>query len=153
MSDELDILPVEQLEDSPSTDEQTPDISEVGESSNLAPIEQVIEVYEGNQAKTDAVLRDIAQDVVALNESLEVVGDEVVEVKSALQGVESADEGDEVTYVVELSDAQWQELRDVWAQVRPTLQVCVYLALVVTLLTAALLGNRLWASFSKGWRK
>ena len=80
-----DILPIEQVDGSAadtSPDEQTPDISEVEEPSAVAPIEQVIEVYEGNQAKTDAALHDIAQDVVSLSDAVEGVQGELDEVQA-----------------------------------------------------------------------
>ena len=151
-----DILPIEQVDGSAadtSPDELTPDISEVEEPSAVAPIEQVIEVYEGNQAKTDAVLHDIAQDVVTLSDAVEGVQGELEEVTSALAGVRSAEGDSETVYVVTLDDAQWQELRDVWGNVRPTIAVGLYLVLVLALLSAAILGNHLWVAVSKGWRK
>lgn len=55
--------------------------------------------------------------------------------------------------VMELSDGQWQELRESWGWCKAGFSVALFLGLVCTLLVAALFGNRLWSAFSKGWRR
>ena len=58
---------------------------------------------------------------------------------------------DEV-YIVQLDGEQWATLQKCWGWSKAGAQVGLYLALLILLMVCALLGNRLWSAFSKGWR-
>lgn len=74
------------------------------------------------------------------------VASDVVALRTAVEsgGAEST--------VVLVDSAQWEEMRESWAWLKQGFSVALFLVLVVTLLVAALFGNRLWQAMSTGWR-
>lgn len=54
---------------------------------------------------------------------------------------------------VTIDAGQWQEMRESWLYCKSGIQVGLFLVLVLSLIVAALFGNRLWSAFAKGWRK
>ena len=132
-------------QDEQTDTEQQSDTQQVEQRpvADLETVQQVVEqsVSEGMREHADtqsASVDDLARSVDALVAS------------QATEGDTSAGDGP-VTVV--LSDAQWAEMRDAWMFAKGGMQVCLYLALVCTLLVASLLGNRLWSAFSQGWRR
>lgn len=101
----------------------------------------------------DAVARenDAENDrTTLLVERLDSIGDGVA---LLAQGAEDDETGSEAASVVALSDDQWQEMRESWLWAKSSAQTALFLALLVTLLVAAIFGNRLWDAMAKGWRR
>ena len=88
-------------------------------------------------ANVDAKVDSLSQSVAANAQRLDALA------AASAEGSET---------VVSVSDAQWAEMRDCWLHAKASMSVGLFLALVLTLLCAAVLGSRLWADFSRGWR-
>lgn len=104
----------------------------------------------------DAVARenDAENDrTTLLVERLDSIGDGVALLAQGAQGAEDDSAGAEGASVVALSDDQWQEMRESWLWAKSSAQTALFLALLVTLLVAAIFGNRLWDAMAKGWRR
>lgn len=110
--------------------------------------EEVAASYYEHEREADATY---AADLQSLGDALS--GD----IKALSSGVDalSAKEDSKAgeTVVVVLDSSQWAEIQKCWGWAKAGAQVGVYLALVCTLMVCAILGTRLWGSFSKGWRK
>ena len=132
-------------QDEQTDTEQQSDTQQVEQRpvADLETVQQVVEqsVSEGMREHADtqsASVDDLARSVDALVAAQAAEGDTSV--------------GDGPVTVV-MSDTQWAEMREAWLFAKGGMQVCLYLALVCTLLVASLLGNRLWSAFSQGWRR
>lgn len=115
-------------------------------------VRKALEDYETRRREDDA------ENVSTLSSSIEQVGvgvDDCVTGVSALSGklddlaevVES-----EGNTVVVLDSGQWQDIQRCWGWTKNAAGVALFLVLVTTLLVSALLGSRIWDTFTKGWR-
>lgn len=108
----------------------------------------VAESYWQHEREADAAY---AEDLESLGASLSGDLKALTAGVDALSAKEDSKAGE--TVVVVLDSSQWAEIQKCWGWAKAGAQVGVYLALVCTLMVCAILGNRLWGSFSKGWRK
>lgn len=87
---------------------------------------------------------------------LDGIADTLADVKASADAATAALTSDgsraDVSYTVVLNDDQWQTVRECWGWAKNCAALGLFLCLVCTLICAALLGNRLWAGFSEGWR-
>lgn len=124
---------------------------EVSES----PIIEVFEV-EDVQEVVSGVTQDYrdqtAAGISALSEDVQSLSEDVRTLGATVSTLGASPSTDEVTYVVELSEEQWETVRGCWVWAKSGLSTALFLLLLVTLLTSAVLGSRLWATFSEGWR-
>lgn len=115
------------------------DYEQIADLVSGAVVEGMVEVgLDGVSSKVDGLTDDaagLASDVAAVRSAVDELGES------------TASEG-----VVVIDDAQWREMQDAWGWCKQGLSVAVFLVLVLTLLVAAVLGNRLWAAMSEGWR-
>lgn len=102
-------------------------------------------------AEVDAALGEVGiyalgAKVDELAANTEGVASDVVALRTAVEsgGAEST--------VVLVDSSQWEEMRESWAWLKQGFSVALFLVLVVTLLVAALFGNRLWQAMATGWR-
>lgn len=102
-------------------------------------------------AEVDAALGevgigDVGAKVDELAANTEGVASDVVALRTAVEsgGAEST--------VVLVDSSQWEEMRESWAWLKQGFSVVLFLVLVITLLVAALFGNRLWQAMATGWR-
>lgn len=109
----------------------------------VVPVDEVVsvlgEVAAGDDAQVSEGLADVSAKLDSLSSDVRSLGD-------------SGNAGDDVTYVVALSDEQWQTARDCWVWAKSGFSVALFLLLLSTLLIASVLGSRLWDTFSAGWR-
>lgn len=118
----------------------------------------------GATAGTDAALDQLSAKVDELGKQYE---DGNKEVSQRLDSVEkgladntalmrgASDEtanAENTTYTVQISDEQWQQMRESWLWAKSLSSVALFLGLVLVLVVAALFGSRLWSAFTKGWR-
>lgn len=129
-AEDIETLPVETVPD----DGAVSVVSEPVEDTALEPVVGVV-------------------DVEGLRGDIDALGDKVVSLESGIRALTSDDAADtDACAVVVLDSSQWQEVREAWGWCKPGISLMLYLAMVVTLLVAALLGTRLWSAFTKGWR-
>lgn len=88
---------------------------------------------------------NVAQKLDALTQDVAANGSKVDALATA---AESA--GNEV---VTIDQSQWQEMQEAWQHVKNGLGIGLFLALLTSLVLAAILGNGLWGAFSRGWRR
>ena len=143
----MDVVSDDEIMDAAPEDEQTLDEQQQDEheqSQQVADLETVSQVVE------DSVRRGFEG---SDDEQLSMLGDLAVKVDglASARGDEGA--GQSGSYVVVLDAEQWSDVQRCWQWAKGGLSACLFLALVCTLLVAALLGNRLWAAFSQGWRR
>lgn len=109
-------------------------------------VQDAIADYETRMTE-DTATRD-----AAYNDKFLVLQDSLAENHDLIVGV-----GDDVskaaTGVVTISDDQWRTMQECWGWAKSCAAVALFLALVATLLVAALFGSKLWDHFSKGWRR
>lgn len=78
----------------------------------------------------------------------------LVALSDAVSQGSGSDEDTEVTAsVVVLDSTQWEDVREAWGWCKTGFSVALYFVVLCTLLVAALLGTRLWATFAEGWRR
>lgn len=115
------------------------------------------DVANGEAGPQPVSASDVADAVVdAVEPQLRANGDAITILSSEVQQLrnEQATTNETQTMqVVALSDGQWQELHDTMVRYQQVSGVTLYLMLSLTLLVAAIFGNKLWEAFSKGWRK
>ena len=116
---------------------------DVAQTSEDAVSVDVLDAIESYATKQDAAIADLAGDLAGVH-------DDVLSLSKTLEAGSKADSTDTV---VVLTDSQWSEVRDAWGWCKGGFSVALYLALLCSLLLAALLGCRLWTAFSEGWRQ
>lgn len=123
---------------------------------------------EGTEATTDGLTYEEVAQIVdgAVSSQVEAGNAQVGQLAQRLDGIgsdvqtlvlrseegSSGAEGGSET-VVAIGDDQWAEMRESWLWAKQSAQVGLYLALVATLLVAAIFGSRLWDEMAKGWRR
>lgn len=101
---------------------------------------------EGVQPPTDyATTADVQ--AVALSLSHDISG-----VKSDVKALADSKSDASEVVVVTLDSQQWETVQRCWGWAKAGAQVGLYVELVLLLVVCAMLGNRLWDAFSKGWR-
>ena len=113
-----------------------------------------------NNGVTDTQLRAVldeyafarTSDVQSLSTKIDTIYSAVASNGQKIDGLSAAVAEDSASTVT-IDAGQWQEMRDSWLYCKSGLQVGLFLVLVLALIVAALLGNRLWSAFAKGWRK
>lgn len=114
---------------------------------------------QNTQGLTDAQLRAVLDeyalaketDVQSNSQKLDTISSAVAANGEKIDGV-SASVASDAASVVLIDSTQWGTMASKWDTLAQSMQVVLFLALVVTLLLAALFGNRLWSAFSRGWR-
>lgn len=112
------------------------------------------------QPLTDAQLRAVldeyglarSDDVRNIDAKADAIAAAVSANGQKVDGVAAAVAADGSTVVL-IDDSQWDTIETKWETAGKSMQVVLFLALVVALLLAAIFGNRLWGAFSKGWRR
>lgn len=102
-------------------------------------------------AEVDAALGEVGIDALSskvdeLAASAQGVASDVVALRTAVESEGSA------STVVLVDATQWEEMRESWEWLKQGFSVALFLVLVVTLLVAAMFGNRLWQAMATGWR-
>lgn len=100
----------------------------------------------------DARYQDLSADLAGLSASVSALADSQDLTTKQVSKLASSSPDSTATYVVALSSEQWDTVRECWVLAKTGGALALFLALVCTLLVAALLGSRLWSAFSKGWR-
>lgn len=106
---------------------------------------QTLDVIDGYEQKRDSAYKDIAEKLVTLDENDKKL------LENTSSSAKSANE--QTVYVCKLEQTQYEALDYCYHYAQGAASVMLFLLLVNTLMVSALFGNRLWASFSKGWRK
>lgn len=102
-------------------------------------------------AEVDAALGEVGID--ALSSKVDELAADTAGVASDVVALRTAVESEGSASTVVLVDAtQWEEMRESWEWLKQGFSVALFLVLVVTLLVAALFGNRLWQAMATGWR-
>lgn len=131
------------------------EIVAIDESSSVEqlPIEpvQVIDDESMDREPVQSTSVDQLMAIEDLGRRIDALGDGVQALAAGNTDDDEVATADVV--VMELSDGQWQEIRESWGWCKAGFSVALFLALVCTLLVAAIFGNRLWSAFSKGWRR
>ena len=107
---------------------------------------QTLDVIDGYENKRDSAYKDIADKLVVLDEN-----DKKLLENTSKDATKSGAE--QTVYVCKLEQTQYEALDYCYHYAQGAASVMLFLLLVNTLMVSALFGNRLWASFSKGWRK
>lgn len=113
-----------------------------------------------NNGVTDAQLRAVldeyalarTSDVQSLSTKIDTISSAVAANGEKIDGVSTAVAENSATTVT-IDASQWDDMRESWQFCKQGIQVGLFLVLVLALVVAALLGNRLWDAFAKGWRK
>lgn len=102
-------------------------------------------------AEVDAAMGEVGFDDVAAK--VDELAANTAGVASDVDALRTAVEsGGAESTVVLVDSAQWAEMQESWAWLKQGFSVALFLVLVVTLLVAALFGNRLWQAMATGWR-
>lgn len=112
------------------------------------------------QALTDAQLRAVldeyglarSEDVRNIDAKADALASTVAANGQKIDGVAASVASDGSTVVL-IDDSQWDTIETKWDTAGKSMQVVLFLALVIALLLAAIFGNKLWAAFSRGWRR
>ena len=107
---------------------------------------QTLDVIDGYENKRDTAYKDIADKLVTLDDN-----DKKILENTSKDATKSGAE--QTVYVCKLEQTQYDALDYCYHYAQGAASVMLFLLLVNTLMVSALFGNRLWASFSKGWRK
>lgn len=113
-------------------------------------VEEALEDYEVRQA---SVVEDVsaqrAAELAALQDGLDA---KLAENKDLI--VKLGKDVEKVTTgTVSISADQWSVMQECWGWAKGLGSVALFLALVGTLLMAAMFGSKLWDHFTKGWRR
>ena len=143
----MDVVSDDEVMDAPAEDEQTQDEQTHDEREQ---VQQVADLETVSQVVEESVRRGVEG---SDDEQLSMLGDLAVKVDGLASSRGDEGSSQSGSYVVVLDDGQWADVQRCWQWAKGGLSACLFLALVCTLLVAALLGNRLWAAFSQGWRR
>lgn len=124
------------------------------ESGKAAGVDAV--TYKDLEDATASINSEVGEVGAAIDDELKVLNESMQENVKAVNALgdtlSRSDSEDAQSGVVLIDDAQWQEMRDSWLWAKSCAQVGLFLALVVVLSMAALLGTRLWTTLARGWR-
>lgn len=133
-------------------DEQTYDAVEVVELDEA--LDEVVQVYEERISESDQAWDSIAHSVEDLGSAISTLSGDVTGLSGDVRALSdsSPSSDDSTVYSVALTDAQWAEMQQAWSWAKSCGSVVLFLCLVSTLISCAILGSHLWTHFSRGWR-
>lgn len=116
-------------------------------------LDEVVQVYEERISDSDQAWDSIAHSVEDLGSAVSTLSGQVTDLSGDVRLLsEPSDSSESVVYSVALSESQWAEMQQAWGWAKSCGSVVLFLCLVSTLITCAILGSHLWNHFSRGWR-